>query len=95
MSGGSWDYVYCRLSDAIEKLSLDDDPLRRKFGRHLKKVQKALHDIEWVDSSDCCPGDEVEAIEAVLNEHFQYFGKKMSELKRGNDEKVQKKTSCN
>jgi hypothetical protein len=31
-------------------------------------ISKAMHDIEWVDSSDYGPGDEIEAIEAVFGD---------------------------
>lgn len=66
MSGGSWDYFYGRLEDVAERLQCERDPLRKAFGLHLQKCAKALHDIEWVDSCDCSPGDEVNAIKAVL-----------------------------
>lgn len=65
MSGGSMDYLFCRVeNDANFKM---DTPLRRAFKAHLAKVATALHDIEWVDSGDWSPGDEVEAIEACLS----------------------------
>ena len=66
MSGGSWDYFYGRLEDVALRLQCERDPLRKAFGSHLQKCAKALHDIEWVDSCDCSPGDEVKAIKAVL-----------------------------
>ena len=66
MSGGSWDYFYGRLEDVASRLQCERDPLRKAFGAHLQKCAKALHDIEWVDSCDCLPGDEVKAIKAVL-----------------------------
>jgi len=69
MSGGSWDYFYGRLEDVASRLQCERDPLRKAFGAHLQKCAKALHDIEWVDSCDCSPGDEVEAIKAVLCRH--------------------------
>lgn len=40
--------------------------LRKAFADHLKKVAKALHDIEWVDSADYGPGDEDKAINECL-----------------------------
>ena len=39
--------------------------LRAWFVEHLKLVSTAMHDIEWVDSGDYGPGDEVEALEKV------------------------------
>ena len=66
MSGGSWDYVYRRIQDAADGLSFSKDPLRRAFGEHLKLVATAMHDIEWVDSCDYGPGDDVESIRKAL-----------------------------
>jgi len=64
MSGGSMDYLYSKLEYATFQT---DTPLRRAFRKHLDKVAKALHDIEWVDSADYGPGDEEEAIRACLD----------------------------
>lgn len=64
MSGGSMDYLYCKLeNDANFRLTT---PERKAFAKHLVKVAKALHDIEWVDSGDYGPGDESEAIRDCL-----------------------------
>jgi hypothetical protein len=79
MSGGSYDYAFGRLNDflyALEANMKDRDgrePLteaqvqaRTKFVEHLKLVSEAMRDIEWVDSGDYAPGDELGAIEAVF-----------------------------
>lgn len=68
MSGGSLDYVYERVERAAELVLAEgrDDLLIRAFGEHLKKVAKALHDLEWVWSGDKSPGDETAAIQAVI-----------------------------
>ena len=42
--------------------------LRTEFAAMLRKVAKAAHDIEWVDSGDYGPGDEIEALRRVLGE---------------------------
>ena len=64
MSGGSMNYLYSKLEyDATFRT---DTPERLAFKRHLAKVAKALHDIEWVDSGDTGPGDENAAIRACL-----------------------------
>ena len=64
MSGGSMNYLYLTLErDAEFRLTT---PERKAFAKHLVKVAKALHDIEWVDSSDYSPGDESESIRACL-----------------------------
>ena len=66
MSGGSWNYFYGQLEDVASRLQCEHDPIRKAFGYHLQKCAKALHDIEWVDSSDYGHGDEVMAIKAAL-----------------------------
>jgi hypothetical protein len=66
MSGGSLNYVYIRVEEAAENIP-QTTVLRRALRTHLHLVAKALHDIEWVDSADYGPGDEDEAIRAVLS----------------------------
>jgi hypothetical protein len=63
MSGGSLDYVYGRVDDAAGEIrSRATRPEHKAFADHLVKVAKALHDCEWVFSSDYGPGDELESI---------------------------------
>lgn len=66
MSGGSWDYVYHHIQEAVDGLLHQSDPLRVALGRKLEPFVKALHDIEWVDSCDYGKGQECEAIMAAL-----------------------------
>ena len=68
MSGGSWDYFTHKCSNVADELGASGSPLRRAFGVHMRLVAKAMHDIEWVDSGDMGPGDEREAIKAVLGD---------------------------
>ena len=57
-------YLYSKLEcDAIFSTHT---PERAAFRKHIAKVAKALHDIEWVDSCDKSPGDENDAIRACL-----------------------------
>lgn len=65
MSGGSMNYLYNDIECATFELNT---PERRAFSAHLKKVAKALHDIEWVDSGDYKWGDETEAIMACISD---------------------------
>ena len=69
MSGGSLNYAYstvdCAAGD-IERRA--ETPLNHAFAAHLRKVAAALHDLEWVWSSDYGPGDEIDAILNVLPE---------------------------
>ena len=68
MSGGSYDYSFYKVEEMADSLShKGNSPLRRAFAKHLALVAKAMHDIEWVDSSDYGKGDDDEAIRAVLN----------------------------
>ena len=69
MSGGSLNYVYSSVDSAARDVKFRAEaPLHHAFATHLLKVAKALHDLEWVWSDDYDPGDEVEAIRAVLGE---------------------------
>lgn len=69
MSGGSMNYLYLRIeSDATFSTDTQE---RKAFADHLAKVAKALHDIEWVDSSDYSSGDENEAIRACLGDAIE------------------------
>lgn len=84
MSGGSYDYIYDKVRDvalALERgVCLDDGeptqsgadtvtgPLRRRFARHLERVAHAMRKIEWVDSGDDGPGDEIASILAVFGD---------------------------
>lgn len=79
MSGGSWDYVYRNLEEAAERLGCSDDPLRRALGQRMALMATAMHDIEWVDSSDYARGDELVAIKAALD--FDGLTAVMSELR--------------
>gem|GEM_PF-3162667 len=65
MSGGTMNYLYSKvLADATFETHT---PLRKAFRKHIAKVAKALHDIEWVDSCDYSDGDEDDAIRACLH----------------------------
>jgi hypothetical protein len=66
MSGGSWDYLFGRMDDAADRLVVSSDPRRKAFGLLMRRCAKAMHDIEWVDSGDCGPGDDADAIDAAL-----------------------------
>lgn len=63
MSGGSYDYAYCRLEDLSRQIreegccSCASPYLRRAFAKHLLDISKAMRAIEWNDSSD---GDDEE-----------------------------------
>jgi hypothetical protein len=64
MSGGSMNYLYSKID--MDANFDTNTPERKAFAKHLKLVSNALHDIEWVDSSDYGEGDENEAIRKCL-----------------------------
>lgn len=66
MSGGSWDYVCNRVGDAAERLSKSECPYRRALGEYLRPAAKALKAVEWVDSNDWGPPDDINAIKECL-----------------------------
>lgn len=71
MSGGSWDYVCFRIDEAAERLKRERCPYRRALGEKMLLIGKAMHDIEWVDSCDYGPGEELEAIKTALGNDAQ------------------------
>lgn len=66
MSGGSHDYLYLKIEDMASRLEDDQRAERRAFAVLLRKVAKAAHDVEWVDSCDMAKGQEVPAIMEAL-----------------------------
>jgi len=74
MSGGSYDYAYTRVWDFAESLRLNGEHLspearkaREDFKVLLAKVAEAMRAIEWVDSSDFGPDDEIKPIREALD----------------------------
>jgi hypothetical protein len=68
MSGGSLDYAYGKVTDAANSIRLHSkNPLHLAFAKHLDLVSTALHDLEWVLSSDCSSPSEEPAIRAVIS----------------------------
>lgn len=68
MSGGSLNYAYSQVENIAYEVQLRaENNLHRAFAKHLYLVATALHDLEWVLSSDYLRGDEVEAIRKVVS----------------------------
>lgn len=68
MSGGSYDYLYCKVEDMADRIGkFSNTPERKRFSEHLRRVAKAMYAIEWVDSCDWGKGDENAAIRAVFD----------------------------
>ena len=76
MSGGCYDYTYTcveRFAEALErgvdcsgrKTGAENNHDRIGFAAHLRKVAAAMKAIEWVDSGDCSPPHDTNAIHAV------------------------------
>lgn len=73
MSGGSWDGLNYKIQEVAERLCISRDYhscylLRRALGKQLLLAAKALDIIDYVDSSDCAPGDEREELEKCFKE---------------------------
>jgi len=66
MSGGSYDYIGFRIKDLREEIRHQDNPRRVAFAKLMGLIGDAMHQIEWVDSGDCSPGDEYAAIDKVF-----------------------------
>lgn len=89
MSGGSLDYACYKMDSIIEQIEREAPyrgmtVLHKAFVAHLKKVSKALHDLEWVYSADYGPGDEEAAIKACINwkkESINVMREQINEMK--------------
>lgn len=73
MSGGSYDYFTYKLSHFAVELKRGaegkEEPqrsLRLRFADHMEAAAKAAYAIEWVDSFDMGPGDEIADLEAYF-----------------------------
>lgn len=67
MSGGAYDYIGHTIRNFADDLKMRrGGPEREAFIDLLERVATAAHAIEWVDSGDRNPGDEIEAIRAAL-----------------------------
>ena len=73
MSGGSMDYIYCRLEGCATGKMRD-----RELEAMLKDFVKVLHDCEW--SEDCDISDD-EYFETVRKFKKKWFGKRDERLK--------------
>lgn len=65
MSGGSMNYAFLHVQEAALRIKCNTDH-RARFRAHLSLVVEALRAIEWTDSDDGSPEDEVKAIERVF-----------------------------
>lgn len=69
MSGGSMNHLTFKVEEVASDLqNKNNTPLQRAFGKHLEKVAKALHDVEWVLSGDYSTGADEDAIKEVLGD---------------------------
>lgn len=68
MSGGALDYAYNRVEEIARDVSKQATCVEhRALVKHLMKVSTALRALEWVLSGDDSPGDEIQAILAVIS----------------------------
>ena len=72
MSGGAYGHAYRALEEFIEAQEVAEFPdeinipVRREFAKHLRLVADAMHAVEWVDSGDCSPPHDADAIRRCL-----------------------------
>lgn len=78
MSGGSFEYAFHKVENFIDDLNIRIQQLkaegdsdiniesRERFVAHLRLVAEAMKAIEWVDSGDCSPPHNEEAIDKVI-----------------------------
>jgi hypothetical protein len=67
MSGGALNYVYSLVSTAADDIRhRSRRPDHLAFADHLDLISKALHDVEWVLSSDYGDEGDLESLAAVL-----------------------------
>ena len=86
MNGGMLNYGYAHIENLAEEIQRQSRvPVHRAFARHLLKVSKAAHDLEWVLSGDYSPGSESEAIRACMD-----WKKETRAVIRENIEKLKK-----
>jgi PHP family Zn ribbon phosphoesterase len=69
MSGGSWDYVCYKFYDVAERLQRSQCSYRRALGKQVQTIGVAMKAIEWVDSSDCSPPHDTDAIKKALGQN--------------------------
>lgn len=67
MSGGAYNYAYCRVVEFAESMPLNT-PARVRFKAHLLLVAEAMRAVEWVDSGDYGDGDDEDDIAKALHQ---------------------------
>lgn len=87
MSGGSWEYVCYKISEAGQRLQGEACPYRRALSDVVLKLAKVMHDIEWVDSCDMGEGDDVKAIK-------EFMGREVFPVVLSQIEKDAEKLAC-
>lgn len=81
MSGGSYSYVYARLSEECEGRMYDDE-----MDDLIKDLCEVLHDLEWWQSSDTSEETYRNTLTAFKKKWFK--GDRTERLKRYIDEQV-------
>jgi len=52
MSGGSFDYLYLKIEDAVSQIYYETSKEEVEFSELLKEIAKLLKSIEWAHSGD-------------------------------------------
>lgn len=84
MSGGEWDYFCYKLEEVTKRLSFEKCEYRRALGARMVPMVEAMKAVEWVDSFDRSPGDEIEPIKAALGDEWakQVLAELLSDARR-------------
>lgn len=71
MSGGSYDYAFCKVEDMASSMCKAENcsSLRKAFAKHLRLVATAMKTIEWVDSGDCSEPVAEKEMRKVISSH--------------------------
>jgi hypothetical protein len=81
MSGGSYDYIYSRLSEECENRMYDAE-----MDDLIKDLCKVLHDLEWWQSDDTSEGQYRKTLSAFKKKWFK--GDREQRLKGYIDEQI-------
>jgi len=81
MSGGSWDYIYCKIEDVAARLKNEKCPHRRALAEKLFLIADALYQIEWVDSGDNSSPEDINAIKLALGDTTTALGVMIQDAK--------------
>ena len=81
MSGGSYNYIYCRLKEECEGAMYDDE-----MNDMITDLCEVLHDLEWWQSGDKCESEYRDTVQRFKDKWFH--GDRTERFKGYIDEQV-------